>query len=72
MKLSFKNMIIQLNIFNLEQESIQYADVNIIQEKIYKPIDISDEEVNFESSFWSINEPKKINKISIDNRNSQR
>ena len=51
MKLSFENMTIKLNIFNLEQESTQHTDVNIIQKKIYEPIDISDEEVDFESSF---------------------
>ena len=51
MKLSFGNMTIELNIFNLKQESTQYADVNIIQNKIYEPIDISDEEVDLESSF---------------------
>ena len=50
MKLSFENMSIELNIFNLEQESIKYTNVNMIQENIYEPIDISDEDVDLESS----------------------
>ena len=50
MKLSLGNMTIKLNIFNLEHESTKYDNGNIIQDELYEPIDISDEEVDLESS----------------------
>ena len=36
MKLSFENMTIELNVFNLEQESSSHADVNVVQDGIYE------------------------------------
>ena len=35
MKLSFKNMFIDLNIFNFENKRDQLIDVNLIQDEIY-------------------------------------
>ena len=72
MKLSFGNMTIDLNIFNLEQESNRHANVSVIQDKIYEPIDISDEEIDLEEiSIWPTHEDENL-KIYEDNRNGQR
>ena len=44
MKLSFGNMTIDLNIFNLENKRDQFIDVNLIQDEIYKTIDLGEED----------------------------
>ena len=72
MKLSFRNMTIELNIFNLNQEFTQRANVNVIQDKFYESIDISNEEIDLESNVWLNHESKDIDEISIDHRISQR
>ena len=59
MKLSFGNMTVELSIFNLEQESIKQASVNMTQDK---PIDIRKDKVdlepcilpNHEYSIWNL------------------
>ena len=66
MKLSFGNMTIEPNIFNLEQESTNHANINVIQDELYESIDISDEEVDLESSIWPTHEYENIDKILID------
>ena len=72
MKLSFENMTIELNIFNLNQESIQHANINVIQDEIYESIDISDEEIDLESSVWLNHESEDIDEIPVDHKISQR
>ena len=72
MKLSFGNMTIELNIFNLEQESTKHANVSVVQDEIYEPIDISDEEVDLGSSIWPTDEYENLDKILGDNKNGQR
>ena len=47
-KLSFRNLSVDLNIFNLENESNQPFDVNLIQDDVYEPIDLSDREFDIE------------------------
>ena len=51
MKLSFENMSIDLNIFNLEKKRDQFVDVNLIQNEIYETIDLREED--FDCNFWS-------------------
>ena len=46
MKLSFENMSIDLNIFNLENKKDQLVDVNLIQDEIYETIDPREEDFN--------------------------
>ena len=50
MKLSFGNMSIDLNIFNFENKIDQLVDVNLIQDEIYEPIDLREED--FDSDLW--------------------
>ena len=46
MKLSFGNISIDLNIFNLENKKDQLVDVNLIQDEIYEIIDPGEEDFN--------------------------
>ncbi|XP_073113079.1 uncharacterized protein [Elaeis guineensis] len=71
MKLSFGNMTIELNVFNLEQESSSHADVNVVQDGIYESIDISDDEVDLESNPWLIHESEDVNEILKENQINQ-
>ena len=62
MKLSFENMTIYLNIFNLENKKDQFVDVNLIQDKIYETIDLGEED--FDCNLWSDQESKIAYEIS--------
>ena len=62
MKLSFENMTIDLNIFNLENKKDQLIDVNMIQDEIYEPIDLEKED--FDCNLWSDQESEIAYKIS--------
>ena len=62
MKLSFGNMTIDLNIFNLEKKRNQFVNVNLIHDEIYETIDLGEED--FDCNLWSDQEFKIAYKIS--------
>ena len=62
MKLSFENIIIDLNIFNLEKKRDQFVDVNLIQDEIYETIDLGEED--FDCNLWSDQEIEIAYEIS--------
>ena len=50
MKLSFENMYIDLNILNLKNKRDRLVDINLIQDEIYEPIDLGEED--FDCNLW--------------------
>ena len=63
MKLSFGNITIDLNIFNLEKKRDQFVDVNLIQDEIYEIIDLGEEDIY--CNLWSDQEFEIAYEISL-------
>ena len=65
MKLLFRNLSIDPNIFNLENKRDQFINVNLNQDEIYEPIDLGKEE--FDCNLWLDQETKIIYEIFTSN-----